>query len=154
MLRHARLYRHPLSLGQGIASFTKRFDLSSLGCVLLEIGLWAPLQTILLLWLRHELGSVQDYRARIFVESALEPQADAEYHFMFGERQRSLDETGRGSIFAELEFNMEAAYTQAVMWCLEAGPDITHEVDDEDFGDSLDIQENTLAIFRQLFEAV
>lgn len=154
MLRHARLYRHPLSLGQGRASFTKRFDLYSLGCVLLEIGLWAPLQTILLLWLRHESGNVQDRRARICVESALEPQDDAEYHFMFGEKQRLFDETGRGSIFAELEFNMGAAYTQAVMWCLEVGPDVTHGVDDEDFDDSLDIQENTLAIFHQLLEVV
>lgn len=113
----------------------------------------SPLQTILLLWLRHESGNVQDCRARICVESALEPQDDAEYQFMFGEKQRLFDETGRGNIFAELEFNMGAAYTQAVMWCLEAGPDV-HGVDDEDFDDSLDIQENTLAIFCQLLEVV
>ena len=62
----------------------------------------------------------------------MEPQDDAEYHFIFGEKQC---ETGRGSIFAELEFNMGAAYTQAVMWCLEARPDVTHGVDDEDFAD-------------------
>jgi len=65
----------------------------------------------------------------------LKAQDDAEYHFMFGEKQRLFGETGRGSIFAELEFNMGAAYTQAVMWCLEAGPDVTHGVDDEDFAD-------------------
>ena len=49
---------------------------------------------------------------------------------------------------------MGPAYTQAIMWCLAAGPDFTHGVDDEDFDDSLDIQENTLAIFRQLLEVV
>jgi hypothetical protein len=114
----------------------------------------SPLQTILLLRLRHESGNVQDCRARICVELALESQDDAEYQFIFGEKQRFFDETGRGSIFAELEFNMGAVYTQAVMWCLEAGPDVTHGVDDGDFDDALDIQENTLAIFRQLLEVV
>ena len=39
----------------------------------------SPLQAILLLWLRHESGNVQDCRARICVESALESQDDAEY---------------------------------------------------------------------------
>jgi hypothetical protein len=95
----------------------------------------SPFQTILLLRLRHESGNVQDCRARICVESALEPQDDAEYHFTFSEKERLFDETGRGSIFAEPEFHIGAVYTQAVMWCLEACTDVTHGVDDEDFND-------------------
>jgi serine/threonine protein kinase len=154
MLRHARMYRHPLSLGQGRASFTKRFDLYSLGCVLLEIGVWMPLQTILLLWLRHESGEVKDRPAKMSTGSTLEARDDAEFYSMFGEKQRLLDETGRGSIYAELNFNMGTAYAQAVMRCLQAGPYVKRGVDDEDFNDSLDIQENSLAILHRLLEVV
>jgi Prion-inhibition and propagation len=46
--RYGELYRHPLSTGTGRASFNQRFDLYSLGCILIEICFWAPLQTILL----------------------------------------------------------------------------------------------------------
>jgi Prion-inhibition and propagation len=39
----ADLYRHPEARGQGRMSFRKRFDLYSLGCVLLELALWSEL---------------------------------------------------------------------------------------------------------------
>lgn len=44
----ADLYRHPYSLGSGRPSYRKTFDLFSLGCVLLELGLWSKLSTVLL----------------------------------------------------------------------------------------------------------
>jgi Prion-inhibition and propagation len=154
-LRHARMYRHPLSLGQGRASFAKHFDLYSLGCVLLEIGMWAPLQTMLLSWLRQESGKVQDCPVQISAGSTLEPRDDAEFYLMLGEKQRLLGETGRGSVFAELKFNMGAAYAQNVARCLQASSQsVKIGADDEDFDDSLDIQENSLATLHQLLEAV
>lgn len=154
MFRNARMYRHPLSLGQGRASFSKRFDLYSLGCVLIEIGLWAPLQTILLSWLRHESAKVQQCPAKISTDSILEPRDNAEFYLMSGEKQRLLGETGRGSIYAELEFNMGAAYAQIVARCLHASSGVKNGVDEEDFDDSLDIQENSLATLHRLLEVV
>ena len=44
--RHSQLYRHPLSKGQARVSFSKSFDLYSLGCVLLELGFWIPFQAL------------------------------------------------------------------------------------------------------------
>lgn len=43
----ADLYRHPLSLGSSRLSFRKSFDIFSVGCTLLEIGLWSNLRQIL-----------------------------------------------------------------------------------------------------------
>ena len=43
----ADLYRHPSSLGKSREPFCKYFDLFSVGCTLLEIGLWTSLRQIL-----------------------------------------------------------------------------------------------------------
>ncbi|KAL8746939.1 MAG: hypothetical protein Q9190_001101 [Brigantiaea leucoxantha] len=43
----ADLYRHPLSLGTSRLPFHKSFDIFSVGCTLLEIGLWSSLRQIL-----------------------------------------------------------------------------------------------------------
>lgn len=43
----ADLYRHPSSLGSLRPSFCKSFDIFSVGCTLLEIGLWSSLRQIL-----------------------------------------------------------------------------------------------------------
>lgn len=43
----ANLYRHPLSFGCSRLSFRKSFDIFSVGCTLLEIGLWSSLRQIL-----------------------------------------------------------------------------------------------------------
>ncbi|KAI9663840.1 MAG: hypothetical protein M1821_007330 [Bathelium mastoideum] len=44
----ADLYRHPSSLGESRQSYSKSLDIFSVGCILLEIGLWSSLQQILL----------------------------------------------------------------------------------------------------------
>ncbi|OAL38748.1 hypothetical protein AYO20_01954 [Fonsecaea nubica] len=41
------LYRHPLSMGSSRVSYRKSFDIFSVGCVLLELGLWTSLPDIL-----------------------------------------------------------------------------------------------------------
>ncbi|KIY02524.1 uncharacterized protein Z520_00989 [Fonsecaea multimorphosa CBS 102226] len=41
------LYRHPLSMGSSRVSYRKSFDIFSVGCVLLELGLWKTLPDIL-----------------------------------------------------------------------------------------------------------
>jgi Prion-inhibition and propagation len=43
----ADLYRHPTSLGPQRTPFRRSFDIFSVGCTLLEIGLWSSLQQIL-----------------------------------------------------------------------------------------------------------
>lgn len=41
------LYRHPMSMGNSKRSFRKSFDIFSVGCILLELGLWRALPDIL-----------------------------------------------------------------------------------------------------------
>ena len=84
----------------------------------------------------------------------MEPRDDGEFYLMLGEKQRLLDETGPGSIFAELMFNMGAAYTKIVATCLQASPCLKARADDEDIDDSLDIQENSLATLHRLLEVM
>ena len=43
----ADLYRHPSSLGESREPYGKTFDLFSVGCTLLEVGLWTSLRQIL-----------------------------------------------------------------------------------------------------------
>ena len=147
--RTSDMYRHPLTIGRGRVPFNKSFDLYSLGCVLLELGFWAPLQTVLLHYLRRKASNPLDDIS----SSVLVPENDTEYYFMVGEKQRLIRETGLGTIHADLCHRMGFAYSQIVMTCLHAA---TSQVDSdtEDIFDSLGILEESLATLRGLAAAV
>lgn len=150
---HSELYRHPRSLGQGRASFNKRFDLYSLGCVLLEVAFWLPLPTILLQRLRTQSDEKDTRSSTLSSLAILAPRDDAEYYSMVKERQRFLEERGSGSIRAELEFRMGHVYNKLVMDCLHVGTVSTSSADEE-FDDSLDIQETIVSTLRNLLEVL
>ncbi|CAD6569584.1 MAG: hypothetical protein ASARMPRED_002956 [Alectoria sarmentosa] len=150
---HSELYRHPRSLGQGRASFNKRFDLYSLGCVLLEVAFWLPLPTILLQRLRTQSDEKDTRTSTLSSLAILAPRDDAEYYSMVKERQRFLEERGSGSIRAELEFRMGHVYNKLVMDCLHVGT-VSASSADEEFDDSLDIQETIVSTLRNLLEAL
>lgn len=46
----ADLYRHPQYLNSSRATYRKSFDIFSVGCVLLELGLWSSLADVLCRW--------------------------------------------------------------------------------------------------------
>jgi hypothetical protein len=54
----AELYRHPHARGLHRQSFRKRFDLYSLGCVLLELALWERLVDCQSRFVGHDLKTV------------------------------------------------------------------------------------------------
>lgn len=60
----ANLYRHPTALRDPRTSFSKRHDYYAFGLLLVEIGLWRPLQDILKSHsqLSGEEGSERDFR--------------------------------------------------------------------------------------------
>lgn len=149
-LRYAQMYRHPLSIGHGRASYTKAFDLYSLGCVLLELVFWVPLQTILLRYLRRDSGIAQDDAVRAPI---LAPLDDIEYYSMVGEKQRLLRETGPGTIIADLKHRIGETFTNVAMKCLHAPTEATGQEED-DFDDSLNIQEECLIALRELAAAL
>ena len=151
--RHSLLYRHPLSVGQGRVSFCKSFDLYSLGCILLELGFWAPLQAILLRYLRRKPDEVAIFGEGTAPISPFTPQNDKEYYSMVGEKQRLLRETGPGTIYAGLEYRMGVVYSQVAMRCLHATT-ISAGNDDDEFDGTLDIQDECLAKLKALAAAI
>ena len=146
---YLELYRHPRSLGQGRASFTKKFDLYSLGCVLLEVAFWLPLQTILLQRLRSQLDEANAPSSMLSSSAILTPKDDAEYYTMVMEKQKFLEERGIGSIRAELEFRMGEVYSNLIMDCLHAETQSSSSADEE-FDDSLEFQESIVSTLRSM----
>jgi Prion-inhibition and propagation len=148
--RYADLYRHPLSIGRGRASYNQRFDLYSLGCILLELGFWVPLRTILLQCMRSESSESQ---LKIRSGMIVSPLHDTEYYQMVSERQRLLQDSGYGRLERELEFRMGLEYARVVRNCLTAGMTATGGLG-EDFEHSIEVQEGTLATLKQLLAVV
>jgi Prion-inhibition and propagation len=148
--RYGDLYRHTLSLGHGRASYNQRFDLYSLGCVLLELGFWAPLHTILLQRLRSASSQSQ---LDILPSMSIAPADDTENYHMMSQRQRLLQGPGYDRLRSELEFRMGHAYARVVRSCLYAGMTSNGGLD-EDFENSIDVQEDVLATLRKLLGAV
>ena len=144
------IYRHTLSLGHGRASYNQRFDLYSLGCVLIELGFRAPLQTILLQWLRSTSSQSQ---LDILPGMCIAPSDDTEYYHMMSERQRLLQGTGYDRLRSELGFRVGNAYTRGNRYCLYAGMTSDGNLD-EDFENSIVVQEDILATLRKLLDAV
>lgn len=151
--RHPQLYRHPLSIGQGRVSFSKSFDLYSLGCVLLELGFWTPLQAILLRYLRRKPDTDAIFGENAVPISPLTPQSDTEYYSMVGEKQRLLRETGPGTIYAGLEYRMGMVYSQIAMKCLHV-TSVSTGNDDDEFDGTLDVQHECLAKLKALAAAI
>lgn len=145
------LYRHPRSLGQGRVSFNKKFDLYSLGCVLLEVAFWLPLQTILLQKLRSQSDGKDGSSFMLSSLAILAPEDDAEYYSMVKEKQRLLEEQGSGSIRAGLEFRMGNVYSKLVMDCLHAETQPS-SLEDDEFDDSLEAQETIVFTLRNMLE--
>ena len=150
---YLELYRHPRSLGQGRASFNKTFDLYSLGCVLLEVAFWLPLQTLLLQRLRSQSEEDDAEASMLSSLQILAPKDDAEYYSMVKEKQKFLEEHGDSSIRAGLEFRMGNIYSKLVMDCLHAQIRSSSSAD-EDFDDGLEFQESIVSTLRKMTESL
>lgn len=142
--QEADLYRHRDLLKADRASFRKAFDLYALGCVLVEIGLWQNLTTVLLHFLRREKTSYgTPSRPPI---QRLEYSNKQEMADVNKARGRLLRETGVGSIRETLEFAAGQRYAEAVSLCLAAGDenktlDDDNEIDEfEDDDRCLDLE--------------
>ena len=150
---YLELYRHPRSLGQGRASFNKKFDLYSLGCVLLEMGFWLPLHTILLQRLRTRSDESDALSLMLPSSAPLAPKDDTEYYAMMKEKQAFLEERGSGSIRAGLEFRMGSVYSELVMNCLNAQTQSISPADEE-LDDGLEFQESIVSTLRSMSEVL
>ncbi|CAG8983808.1 hypothetical protein HYALB_00006774 [Hymenoscyphus albidus] len=118
--QEADLYRHRDLLKPDRSSFRKAFDLYALGCVLVEVGLWQNLTTILLHFLRNEKMNGGSFPCRPPVQR-LDYANKYEMAEVNKSNSRLLKETGVGSILAALEFAAGRRYAEAVSLCLKAG---------------------------------
>jgi hypothetical protein len=131
--RETEIYRHPALAGGARPPYKKEFDLYSLGCVLLEIGLWCSLQTILL----HALRKKQKGEENAFIISSIRGEqlgfnGQAEVAALGEHKKLLLTETGYNSIMEELEFAAGKRYADIVKLCLTAGRDL-ERIDKETF---------------------
>ncbi|KAL9611673.1 MAG: hypothetical protein Q9167_003702 [Letrouitia subvulpina] len=146
----SELYRHPESLGQGRSSYNKRFDQHSLGCVLIELGLWKSLPD--LLW---------DH----VVKEAIAPNASggnpatnrnakganfdpAQKHALLEKKASLLSSRSHGSLLADLEHKMGATYANLAHSCLYSDADNTDSIHESDL--SLVLQQNIVNALKKL----
>lgn len=83
----------------------------------------------------------------------LAPKDDAEYYSVIKEKHRLLEERGSGSIMSEVEFRTGNVYSKLVMDCLHAET-TSSSLTDEDFDDSLDVQENIVSMHRNMLDVL
>jgi serine/threonine protein kinase len=154
----ADLYRHPSSLGISRASYRKNFDLFSLGCVLLELGIWSRLSTILLQSVTQSInishGSSIPLRTRDGqgVKRSLHSRAPSEHKSILNAKQQLLDPSGSRHFRGLLEASSGRVYADVVMACLYAEGSMKSGLEDGDeVADcTLDIQEKSLAQLRSI----
>jgi hypothetical protein len=139
----ALLYKHPLSIGSARAIYQKGFDLYSVGCVLLELGLWASLGTVLLHWVRAPSPMDQTVAPPRMTGEALELSGHSEWASVTANKEVLLRQQGPGSIKAELEYMAGEHYANITMACLQI-PDSGTSPDEEAQGDLLKAEQEML----------
>ncbi|KAH7321918.1 prion-inhibition and propagation-domain-containing protein [Rhexocercosporidium sp. MPI-PUGE-AT-0058] len=130
--QEANLSRHPDLLKANRASFRKVFDLYGLGCVLMEIGLWESLTTILVHFLRRETQTQLGLRVP---PASLEALTNDEMEQINMSKARILNPREQSGIWKALEFAAGKTFTAVVKACLSAADqkiDEEHNVMDED----------------------
>lgn len=127
--QEANMYRHPALLRQDRESFRKAFDLYALGCVLIEIGLWTGLTTVLLHFLHKEKTAAKSVTTRIPSTNLTykDKSEIAEINLL---RAKIIRGIGAGSIGEGLEFAAGRRFADIVQVCLSAG-DVVRGSDDD-----------------------
>ncbi|KAJ5043133.1 uncharacterized protein L3040_004516 [Drepanopeziza brunnea f. sp. 'multigermtubi'] len=113
----ADLTRHPALLRANRAPFRKAFDLYGLGCLLLEIGLWERLPTILLHFSRREHDPTMTARVS---QTSLIYETKEEMVRVNKSKGKLLTDTGPGSVGKALEFAAGRTFASVVRSCLSA----------------------------------
>jgi hypothetical protein len=83
----------------------------------------------------------------------IEPDDETEYHSVIGNRQLLLQGPGYGRLETQLEFRMGSQYAAVVRKCLTAGMTSGGGLD-EDFEDSIEVQQDTLTTLKRLLSAL
>jgi Prion-inhibition and propagation len=148
--QYCDLYRHPVSLCSGRPSYHQLFDMYSLGCILIELAIWAPLETILLQCVRSEGAQSQ---SGDLTSISAGPDEEAEYYHRASSTLLSEQGSDYDRLERELGFKMGHEYAAVVRKCFSAGTTLNGELD-EYSEDSVELQQDTLARLRRLFNVL
>lgn len=147
----ANLYRHPLTLAKDRPAYRKTFDLFSLGCVLLELGLWSRLSRILSVDLEHVEHFEQ--RAESPMQSTAQTRSKLKHRMILDTKQALCDPKGSSYFAQRLQASAGVLYADVTMTCLLADTARLRnnpEHDDHFSDNSLEIQETSLETLRSI----
>lgn len=151
----ALIYRHPLSLSQDRFPYCKAFDLYSLGWVLLEIGLWRPIPTVLFSWIKHTTSPSPDadYDLPSRSQDVL-PIDSTEWNVVFEHKEAFVQSAQDGRIAIELRYSMGDAYADVVKRCLNAASGLHPGGNNADTETFLTVQMECLKTLRSCADHV
>ncbi|KAL9105532.1 MAG: hypothetical protein Q9227_009306 [Pyrenula ochraceoflavens] len=142
--RYAALYRHADAQGSGRKQFNKNFDLFSLGCILLEVGLWHPLESILL----HQSRSLP-----LDGKDVLHVERESDLLDALRCRKSIFEGPGQGTIARDLAFATGTKYVDMVRGLFLAAAPGRDQGDDEFEVDDLKTQIEVFEALRTLADA-
>lgn len=99
------MYRHPDYQGEAAQGYKVQYDIYSLGLVLLEIGIWAPLTSLF----DSKRGKTSSSRSSLSIDVK---------HFHSPEA-KILRERVRSTVDKDLPFRMGSSYAALTRWCID-----------------------------------
>ena len=121
------LYRHPLAQGPARSGFRMSFDLFAIGCVVLEIALWANLKEILQSLAQHITGSCIGEKSDIAADAGRSNNLPNRTQINRGKDY--LLQHSKTEDPAEVAFHAGESFMEVIRLCLHAHNDNS---DDED----------------------
>ncbi|KAK5086150.1 hypothetical protein LTR70_010385 [Exophiala xenobiotica] len=155
----AELYRHPLSLGTSRQRYCRAFDLFSVGCILLELGLWSSLSSVFLE--AHATAGQSSQRPSrptneissllLTSKHSLVSQIASEHDEM-----PARDSEPLGRIVRKLHVAVGENYTNLTLNCLRAinGSDEDRERDDYHDQGMIQLESDCLTQLRRMVSSI
>jgi hypothetical protein len=143
----ANLYRHPDLLRTDRASFCKAFDLYALGCVLIEVGFWQNLTTVLLHFQRNEAAVAGSFASIPTASLSYDSKAE------MTQINRSRSDLLRSRrLLDSLRFMTGHTYVEIILLCLSAAKDgkANDDADEDDEDEDEDQNDDDSAIDIEL----
>jgi serine/threonine protein kinase len=167
------LYRHPLYLGNTRLAYRKSFDIFSIGCILLEIGLWSSLAAVLRAYGRQKRAFASEHMksassecmtsspsSLAFSLSSTPDPDDGTLDLMRARRDilcsinSPTDIKDCNNIFNMLEAQMGTTYTKVVVDCLQAETRENKPGGIDEHKYALELEKNALAQFISISERI
>ncbi|KAF4472040.1 hypothetical protein FALBO_1054 [Fusarium albosuccineum] len=104
------MYRHPDYQGEAAQGYKIQYDIYSLGLVLLEIGIWAPLTSLF-----------DSKRSKAPASGSAPPALPSGTKHFHSPEAKLLRDRVTTTIRKDLPFRMGSAYAGATQWCIDYG---------------------------------